>query len=169
MPRKYMSRDGQLIERYIPDARDREALTRKVAPQVPSKYHPPQPPEQTWMVMLTDDKTLRVCGTENLISTDPTVIVPHLNKTWPKVGVRRVYAVHHGHHLVLELLKRGRFAQKDVAAWAADGFTEWIGGAVWASNVFRLPFEKLVLTTYKVDASPRESLGEALVWKGLLV
>lgn len=111
------------------------------------------------MLYTHDDGTASFCKLHTIHSADTAAIVAHAKRRFSTMGFC-FYAVKGSS--VVQLMKQGRFAQRDIKALVADGYTEFCYSSAFACKLFMLADSSIVEIERKIDCSPRETTVAAL-------
>jgi len=119
--------------------------------------------EPSYTVMLTSG---RVAGcNENLISADPKAIAAFLKRNRTTGGFTIQYAFHRTKHVVVEIFKKGKVVQRDIAALIAEGFDEWQWNWAWAGESFQFADGTLVTKGKTREEKAQKAALTADTWK----
>ena len=96
----------------------------------------------------------------NIHSTDAAAIVDFARKQFRTMGFCFLYVVKGSS--VVQLMKKGHFAQRDLKSYIADGYTEFFYSSAFACKTFMLADGSIVDLAKSVDCSPQATTTAAL-------
>lgn len=87
-------------------------------------------------------------------------VVDFARKQFRTMGFCFLYAVRGSS--VVQLMKQGHFAQRDIKPYIADSYTEFFYSSAFACKTFMLPNGSIVDLAHSVDCSPKTTTTTAL-------
>lgn len=132
---------------------------------LPDRHNDPYPEGATRMLLEHADGTASKVRTHNIISSDIEEVVAFIKaKGSTTHGFEFVYAVKDSQ--VVEFMKRGRFAKRDLAKMLEEGFREFFVSWAFAGNNFLLASGKIVRSESR-EINPKAITKEAFRMKAM--